>query len=130
MKKRKKSYRDLERELTDLKKEQANKVDIIAKTGNELLFETGQDLASAECMVMMLKDLVWQVAKKEIYPHELKRWLEQFEAQADFKGTHEELLDRLGLTNLNRDYDEIYLAVEKRIASRLLDLNISHQLSK
>lgn len=127
---KKKSYRQLERENLSLKKEANKRIDIIANTGNKLLFEIGQDLASAECMVMILKDLVWQVANKEIYPHELKNWLKKFEDQENFNGSNEELAESLGLSNLKRDYTEIYLAVEKRIADRMLDLNISQQLAR
>ena len=112
-------------------KEEANKrIDNVSNIANTLLFETGQDLASAECMVMMLKDLVWQVAKKEIYPHELKNWLEKFEEQESFEGTNEELANSLGLGNLKRDYTEIYIEVEKRIASRMLDLDTAKMLNK
>lgn len=131
------TYKQLE-ELLEKSKEanngfiqEANKrIDAVSNIANTLLFETGQDLASAECMVMMLKDLVWKVAKKEIYPHELKNWLEKFEAQESFEGTNEELAEQLGLSDLKRDYTEIYIEVEKRIANRMLDLDTAKMLNK
>lgn len=127
---KKPTAKELMAENFNLKTEANKRIDKVCDIANSLLFETGQDLASAECMVMMLKDLVWQVAKKEIYPHELKNWLEKFEAQESFEGTNEELANSLGLGNLKRDYTEIYNEVEKRIANRMLDLDTSRLLNR
>ena len=129
-KKKKPTIKEVMNENISLKTEANKRIDNVSKIANTLLFETGQDLASAECMVMMLKDLVWQVAKKEIYPHELKNWLEKFEAQESFEGTNEELANSLGLGNLKRDYTEIYNEVEKRIANRMIDLDTAKMLNK
>lgn len=129
-KRKKPTAKELMEENTNLKIEANKRIDAVSGIANDLLFETGQDLASAECMVNMLKDLVWQVAKKEIYPHELKRWLENFEAQESFEGTNEELAESLGLGNLKRDYTEIYMSIEKRIAKRMLDLDTGKMLNK
>ena len=127
---KKPTNKELMEENVNLKVIANKRIDKVAKAANNAIFETGQDLASAECMVMMLKDLVHQVANKHIYPHELRIWLTKFEDQENFEGTNEELADSLGLSNLKRDYAEIYLEVEKRIANRLLDLEVIAQLNK
>jgi hypothetical protein len=102
---------------------------IISKAASATVFDITQDLASAECMIEILKNLLKQVVAKEIYPHELGNWIKKFEASGEFEGTHEELVEALGLVNFKTDYDSIREATVIRVGKKVRDLEITLELN-
>jgi len=116
-------------ENANLKIEANTRIDYIANVSDQVIRDMAVDLAEVSTLNEILKNVLDQVANKSIYPHELRRWIDNFNS-TEFEGTYEELAHELGLEDLQGEYRRVKEEVTRQTAERVLTLDTARLLAR